>query len=964
MNLSIVHYSLFLLLNLPFFVFAAPVVSLGPDTIACGSLELDAENEGATYLWNTGAITQKITVNTTGTYWVEVTDGTGSTRDSIFVEIAQNIPPPLINDTSFCGAGNHILNIQNGANLNLIYGSAVGEDLVGIGNPVVELPFQENQTLYIATSSSVQSHIGPEETLGATNSFLNGPRGAFFNAHRPLVIDSVDVYVETTSQLLVELKSASGEVLQSKTIMLESAGKHQVGLGFTVAPGGGYSLIGTPLTGRLSFVIPGATFPYSISGIMDVTQPTHPTLLTVAYYFFDWVISSAQCISDREMVNIDIATNPAVDLGTDRSNCGPVILDATNVNATYLWSTNETTSTINVPTSQTISVDVKIGNCVVSDTVDLQILEEPSAPIVNDKAICGPEDILFVNENPSPFTIWYDAANGGNAVGIGDTLATKLAHSTTLYVENANFTNALVGEVSPPENNTSFAGGKRGVIFDVYEPIIIEQVSVFTNVPLRLFVELQDAEGNVIHSLNRWIPRGEGKETIVPLNFKVLPGTDYQLLGDPQGTGQVAFIFPGANYPYDIPGVLSLTKSTNTLRPTDPYFTFYNWKVRYPQCKTERKALAYSVNIPLELGEAKYTCDQEILNTNLPNMIHLWSTNETTSSITVAEPGTYWVEINDGQGCVVRDSVDLNFPTPLDLGVDGVLCGRTIFSNYDPAASFLWNTNDTTPNLEITGGGTYSLTVVEPQGCELTDEIVITDFDDFPEVNLGEDETVCGTKILDAGNPSLRYEWSTGATTQTIEVSSSGAYSVTVFNENNCATTDTININTIQAPTPFFSYTVDGRNVFFNNLSSFGNYLWNFGDGGISLDISPQHTYLEDGVYEVKLIVSNNCASDTMIQFVEIKTVGINKNDWDGKVNIYPNPAQNVLKIDFEAGQKAGNINLHLTDLRGEVVRRETFSKGNASYSHAINIANLAAGIYILSLRQEDRFFYQKVVIR
>lgn len=63
-------------------------VDLGPDTTSCGPLNLDAGNNGANFVWNTGDQNQSLTVSQTGWYAVTVFDGNCSDRDSIYVTIA------------------------------------------------------------------------------------------------------------------------------------------------------------------------------------------------------------------------------------------------------------------------------------------------------------------------------------------------------------------------------------------------------------------------------------------------------------------------------------------------------------------------------------------------------------------------------------------------------------------------------------------------------------------------------------------------------------------------------------------------------------------------------------------------------------------------------------------------------------------------------------------------------------
>ena len=86
-----------------------PVVNLGNDTALCSgqSITLNAAYPGATYLWNTGSTASQITVNSSGTYSVQVTNSCATVSDNILVNV-QTLPTvSLGNDTIIC-SGNPI----------------------------------------------------------------------------------------------------------------------------------------------------------------------------------------------------------------------------------------------------------------------------------------------------------------------------------------------------------------------------------------------------------------------------------------------------------------------------------------------------------------------------------------------------------------------------------------------------------------------------------------------------------------------------------------------------------------------------------------------------------------------------------------------------------------------------------------------------------------------------------------
>ena len=71
-----------------------------------------------------------------------------------------------------------------------------------------------------------------------------------------------------------------------------------------------------------------------------------------------------------------------------------------------------------------------------------------------------------------------------------------------------------------------------------------------------------------------------------------------------------------------------------------------------------------------------------------------------------------------------------------------------------------------------------------------------------------------------------------------------------------------------------FSYVVDGNTVTFtNSTSNATSYVWEFGDGGVSSQGDPVHTYGMDGNYEVSLTAYDDAGeSDNITQTVTISS--------------------------------------------------------------------------------------------
>ena len=249
-------------------------------------------------------------------------------------------------------------------------------------------------------------------------------------------------------------------------------------------------------------------------------------------------------------------------------------------------------------------------------------------------------------------------------------------------------------------------------------------------------------------------------------------------------------------------------------------------------------------------------------------------------------------------------------------------------------------------------------------GCESGRVQISAAIGPAPIVSFGPDTSFCESVplILDAGNAGGSYIWSTGDTTQTIAITNtSGQYWVEV--DKYCLASDTINVTV--APVPVIngiSY-VRMNNAYHFSASGaqyVSDYLWIFGDGetlaGTTTSpgqaITAIHTYANgiNEALEVKLVVNNNCGTDTVFRLVP---TGIDDLGNDGEIiQVYPNPARTEVTIVIEKGSING---LQLFDAHGKLVK----SKELKGSRNSLDLRDLAAGLYMLHVRS-DGLTYSK----
>lgn len=270
-------------------------------------------------------------------------------------------------------------------------------------------------------------------------------------------------------------------------------------------------------------------------------------------------------------------------------------------------------------------------------------------------------------------------------------------------------------------------------------------------------------------------------------------------------------------------------------------------------------------------------------------------------TVTYANTGTYSAILTVSNSAGTSSTTQTNVITAGTVPSAGFIINQNgasaSFSNTsNGATTYNWNfgdggtANTINPNHIYSNDGTYTVTLTATNNCgntTSTQTIVVTT---PPIANFtATGSNGCAPTTVTFNNTSSSnassFSWlfpggtpaSSSATNPVVEYSTPGEYSVILTASNavgNSTVTQTNLVVVGGAPTAGFQLSSNNNEVLFTNTSSVNAtaYSWNFGDGNTSTDISPSHTYLNDGNYTVVLTTSNSCGSATFTQTVEIIT--------------------------------------------------------------------------------------------
>lgn len=273
-----------------------------------------------------------------------------------------------------------------------------------------------------------------------------------------------------------------------------------------------------------------------------------------------------------------------------------------------------------------------------------------------------------------------------------------------------------------------------------------------------------------------------------------------------------------------------------------------------------------------------------------------WSNGSIVQDVNGLTAGTYSVVITDMNGCQTTNSTTLIAPTTLSTTISAftypsgsnISCNGLSDGSIDlvvtggaPTYTYVWSNGATNQDISNVPSGSYSVTITDANGCQVTSLIALTQPSPLSQ-SVSTYTYPSGTNIscfgssdgsidlnVNGGSPVYTYNWSNGSNFQDLVGLSAGTYSATITDINGCQIISTI---TLVQPAALVSnalvsvyaggYNLSGCGqngwIDLSVMGGNGGYIYAWANGLNSQDIST----LSAGSYAVTVTDMNGCQTD------------------------------------------------------------------------------------------------------
>jgi len=314
-------------------------------------------------------------------------------------------------------------------------------------------------------------------------------------------------------------------------------------------------------------------------------------------------------------------------------------------------------------------------------------------------------------------------------------------------------------------------------------------------------------------------------------------------------------------------------------------------------------------------------------------------------------------------GTATNFTLTVNALPDVDAGTDQTVCaGTSVTLSGSGAVSYVWD-NGVTNGVAFTpalGSITYTVTGTGSNSCQNTDQVVVnvTSGDDasFTTSDFCEGSVNPVTGIVTTGG-TFSYDGTDGSTIDPATGVITGGVAGTTYNIT--YTTPAGPCQAVSAPIAVTVFSNPSATSVITNDNGSSNgaidltvsggtapftYTWDHGPS--SEDVSG----LASGGYGVTITDDNGCS--IYESFTVISTVGVEENPLNSALTIYPNPTNGVMNILL-----AGEFNVVVKDARGRIVEEKS-----GVNNLIIDMSSYESALYFITVQQDENIIVKKIV--
>lgn len=344
-----------------------------------------------------------------------------------------------------------------------------------------------------------------------------------------------------------------------------------------------------------------------------------------------------------------------------------------------------------------------------------------------------------------------------------------------------------------------------------------------------------------------------------------------------------------------------------------------------------------------------------------------WTGGSNGQNLNVTSSGTYSVTHTDANGCsAVSNAITVvvhpapTAPTVTTSGPTSFCDGGSVTLTSSQASGNTWTGGSNAQTLDVTTSGTYTVTYMDANGCTATSSgvsVTVNPAPAVPTINASGATTFCeGETVTLTSSQASGNAWSDGSNGQTVTVSTSGDYTVTVTDANGCSSTSAMT-SVVVNPLPTVTFNLvdtvceNSGTLNLTGTPTGGTYL---GTGVLGTVFNPTSAGIGTHTINYQYTDGNGCEKTVSQTIVVDGCLSTNSIEIEG-LSIYPNPFNDIVEV----GLNGKEFSYSVMDARGRIVVRGT-SFGSA----LVDLTTRSSGVYFLNVIADQKTETVKLIKR